>query len=212
MANELIRPIDADTAHAIEEASKAMGKAIEVAMQTGKYVGAVLGDLPHDLVGIIGDWVAHQRARRWIELQADTEKILRDRGVENRETVSPSVAIPLIAAAINEDRDGLKQLWAKLLATAMDPSRANRVRAAFIEALKKMEPLDAAVLPYVHQHGGRVDGGVANTLAAELRATRDEIDVSVANLVKLELLGPTQHPSAAITASGREFLRAIGDT
>ena len=104
MANELIRPIDADSAHAIEEASKAASKAIEAAMQTGKYVGAVLGDLPHDLVGIIGDWVAHKRARRWAELQAETDRILRARGVENRENVSPSVAIPLIAAAVNEDR------------------------------------------------------------------------------------------------------------
>lgn len=132
MANELIRPIDADSAHAIEEASKAASKAIEAAMQTGKYVGAVLGDLPHDLVGIIGDWVAHKRARRWAELQAETEKILRERGVENRENVSPSVAIPLIAAAVNEDREGLKQMWAKLLAAALDPSRASRVRPLII--------------------------------------------------------------------------------
>ncbi len=51
MANELIRPIDADTAHAVEETAKAMSKAIEAAMRTGTYVGAVLGDLPHDLVG-----------------------------------------------------------------------------------------------------------------------------------------------------------------
>ena len=51
MANELIHPIDADSAHAIEEASKAGSKAIEAAMRTGSYAGAVLGDLPHDLVG-----------------------------------------------------------------------------------------------------------------------------------------------------------------
>jgi hypothetical protein len=39
-------------------------------------------------------------------LSAETERILRERGVENRDDVSPSVAIPLIAAAINEDRQG----------------------------------------------------------------------------------------------------------
>jgi hypothetical protein len=55
MSNELIRPIDADSARAIEEAAKAFSQTISAAMQTGKYVGAVLGDLPHDLVGIIGD-------------------------------------------------------------------------------------------------------------------------------------------------------------
>jgi hypothetical protein len=148
MSNELIRPI-AVSARAIEEASKAFSKAIEAAMQTGKYAGAVLGDLPHDLVGIIGDWVAHKRARRWAELSAETAKILRDRRIENREDVSPSVAIPLIAAAINEDRNVLKQLWAKLLASAMDPNRSNLVRPSLIELLKSMDPLDARVLRHM---------------------------------------------------------------
>jgi len=113
MPNELIRPIDPDSAHAIEETAKATAKAIDAAVQAGKYVGEVLGDLPHDLVGIMGDWVKHKRARRWAELSAETIKILEARGVDNREDVSPSVAIPLIAAAINEDRDALKQLCAK---------------------------------------------------------------------------------------------------
>jgi hypothetical protein len=69
MAEELIRPIDGDSAHAIEEAAKATSKAIDAITQSGKYAGAVLGDLPHDLVGIMGDWVKHVRARRWAELQ-----------------------------------------------------------------------------------------------------------------------------------------------
>jgi hypothetical protein len=78
MANELIRPIDPDSAHAIEETAKATAKAIDAAVQSGKYLGEVLGDLPHDLVGIMGDWVKHKRARRWAELSADTERILHD--------------------------------------------------------------------------------------------------------------------------------------
>jgi hypothetical protein len=146
MAEELIRPIDADSAHAIEEAAKATSKAIDAITESGKYVGAVFADLPHDLAGIMGDWVKHVRARRWAELQSKTTKIQRDRGVEKRADVSPSVAIPLIAAAINEDRAVLKDLWAKLLAGAMDPARTNLVRPTLIELLKQMDPLDARVL------------------------------------------------------------------
>ena len=214
MANELIRPIDPDSAHAIEEFAKAAAKAIDAAVQAGKYVGEVLGDLPHDLVGIMGDWVKHKRARRWAELSADTEKIFRDHGVENREDVSPSIAIPLIAAAINEDRDGLKQLWAKLLAAAMDPARAAQVRLSVIDALKRMEPLDAAVLKAVHLHNGPFDGNARQKIASELRVTRDEVDVSGSNLVKLELLAelPMRDPSFTIISPlGREFLRAVSN-
>src|SRR5689334_6497685 len=102
MANDLIPP---DAAHAVEETAKATGKAIDAVTQGGQYVGSVLGDLPHDLIGIMGDWVKHKRARRWAQLCAETERILLARGVERRDEGSPSVAIPLIAAAINEDRE-----------------------------------------------------------------------------------------------------------
>jgi Abortive infection alpha len=118
-------------------------------MQAGKYGAGVLGDLPHDLLGIMGDWVKNVRARRWAELCAETERILRELHVENREEVSPSVAIPLIAAAVNEDRDVLKQLWAKLLAAAMDPARTDLVRPSLIELLKKMDPLDARIIEHL---------------------------------------------------------------
>ena len=84
MANELIRPIDADTAHAVEEASKAVGKAIDASMRLGNYTGDILGNLPRDLVGLLGDWVAHKRARAWVRLQAETNRILEERGQKPR--------------------------------------------------------------------------------------------------------------------------------
>jgi len=182
MATELIRLIDPDSAHAVEETAKAVGKAIDAAADAGKYAAGVLGDLPHDLVGIMGDWVKQQRARRWAGLQADSEQILRERGVENRSDASPSIAIPLIAAAINEDRDGLKELWAKLLAAALDPARAGYFRLAFIEAAKKMEQLDAKVLREATSHGGAISEHTRKQISAALRVSGDEVDVSIQNL------------------------------
>jgi hypothetical protein len=209
MANELIRPIDPDSAHAIEETAKAAAKAIDAAVQSGKYVGEVLGDLPHDLVGIMGDWVKHKRARRWAELSAETDKILRERGVENRDEISPSLAIPLIAAALNEDRDELKQLWAKLLAAAMDPQRAKSFRQAFIGVAKKLDPMDATILQAANDRGGVINGTTRNDLAGTFRMSRDQVDVAVDNLVKLELAAVVHRPDAVVTHFGREFLHAV---
>src|SRR5262249_32656011 len=157
---------------------KAAAKAIDAAVQAGKYVGEVLGDLPHDLVGIMGDWVKNRRARRWAGLSADTQKILRERGVENREDVSPSVAIPLIAGAINEERDGLKQLWARLLANALDPTRNSRVRVSLVDLLKRLDPLDAAVLQQIVDRRSLdllASQGMAPAIAATLGADREDV-------------------------------------
>jgi hypothetical protein len=217
MANELIRLIDPDSAHAIEETAKTAGKAIDAAVQSGKYVGEVLGDLPHDLVGLIGDWVKHKRARRWAELSADTDRILRDRGVENREDVSPSVAIPLIAGAINEDRDVLKQLWAKLLAAAMDPNRANLVTPTLIELLKQMDPLDTLILQQLVVSRDAIPSvpgnDLAEGLAKKFEVTRDDAFWSLEHLHELGCLAqsPNTLPRPGVSAKGRILIRAVGD-
>jgi hypothetical protein len=220
VSNELIRPIDADTAHAIEETAKASGKAIDAAVKSGAYVGNVLGDLPHDLVGIAGDWVKHKRARRWVELNAETEKILRERGVKNREEVSPSIAIPLIEAAVNEDRECLKGLWARLLANAMDPARSDQVRLSLIELLKRLDPLDARVLEFLVPPAGGHFGGagtanadLAEVIAMALTVDRVEAFYSLEHLHELGCLGdhPDRIPRPRITAKAQLLVRAVSD-
>jgi hypothetical protein len=65
------------------------------------------------------------------------------------------------------------------------------------------------VLQRVHESGGLVDGNQRNKLAGMMHVDRDEIDVSVENLVKAGLLQPTTPPNVAIGPFGREFLRAV---
>jgi hypothetical protein len=213
MAEELIRP-DANSAHAIEEAAKAAQKAIDAITKAGGFAGGVLGDLPHDLVGIMGDWVKHVRARRWAELQAETTRILRDRGVEKKADVSPSVAIPLIAAAINEDRTFLKDLWAKLLAAAMDPDRTTLVRPSLIETLKQMDPLDARVLLALRTSASTSGGSFPNNLSSQLAVGDDEGFFSLEHLHALGcIISPPAHfPGAPdLTARARLLLDAVAD-
>ena len=153
MADELIRPIDENTAKAIEESAKTLGKGFDLVGGLGAYLARALGGAPENLIGLlVGDWLIHKRVRRWSELQAETRRILDQRNVkEPYDDISPSIALPLIEAALDEDREGLK---AKLLAAAMDPKRKHLVRADLISTLKQLEPLDAIVLNTVYDAGG----------------------------------------------------------
>jgi hypothetical protein len=210
MGNELIRPIDPASARAIEETAKATSNAIAAAVKGGNYVGDVIGDLPRDLVGLVGDWVKHKRLRRWAELMEDTQQILRERGVENREEISPSVAVPLIEAAVNEDRDGLKQLWARLLAAAMDPRLSTLVRPSLIELLKNLDPLDARVLELQGQ-GMAGHGDLADRITAVLKVERDDAFYSLEHLYELKCLerSPIDIPVPNLTAKARLLMRAV---
>jgi hypothetical protein len=118
-----------------------------------------------------------------------------------------SISLPLLVAAADESRDELQEIWARLLAAAADPSRARSFRLAFIDAAKKLDPLDAAVLQIVQaDHGGRISGDVRNSLAASVHVSRDEVDVSILNLAKLELVADlgalTQAAPARVVCDG----------
>jgi hypothetical protein len=99
------------------------------------------------------------------------------------------------------------------------PCRAKSFRLQFIEAAKKLDPLDAAVLDGINaSDGGAVTPGMRNPLAKQLNASRDELDISITNLARLGLVysasgrheAETVDP-AFITPFGREFLRAVAD-
>jgi hypothetical protein len=204
-------PISDEQAKAIQETAKLASKIVDAGGGIGRYLDRVFGHVPDNLVGYFGgDYLAEVRTRNAERLRADTEEIRRRRGTQERVDVSPSIAIPLVQAAIDEDRADLKDLWARLLAAAMDPARTHLVRLAFIDVAKKMDPMDAAVLRLASGSGG-VAGSRLNELAARLGVSRNEIDVSIANLVKLALARYSHEPDAVIMPFGHEFLRAVAD-
>jgi hypothetical protein len=74
----------------------------------------------------------------------------------------------------------------------------------------------------MHKHGGSVDLNTLSKIAGELGVSRDEVDVSVGNLAKVNFAGNLgagvftgQLGAGAyligLTPFGREFLRTISD-
>jgi hypothetical protein len=185
VGKELIQPIDPVSAKAISDAAQFGSKIIDAGTSVGRYTAGVLGNLPHDLVGIAGDYIKHKRIKRAIELEQEYKKILRDRGVVEPSDPSPSIAIPLLEAAIDEDREGLRDLWARLLANACDPARKDRVRASFIELLKKLDPFDAQVLQILGTVSGAPAPNARDYVIAQTKRSEDDVMVSFENLIEL---------------------------
>ena len=132
--------------------------------------------------------------------------------------LSPNVAAALVEGAQEESRDELAELWARLLANAMDP-KMNNVRHSFIEAVKAMDPLDAMVLERMYRRGIRaVDRNSRNEnvlllpeLATEVSRNPDDVEVSLAHLLRLGLFVQQNNNNSDwwLTADGRVFLKAV---
>jgi hypothetical protein len=89
------------------------------------------------VVGIvIGEPLHFVRTKIAQKLDERVTKIHRDRNVQEAQPVSPSVAIPLLRAAYDESRPELQDVWARLIAAAMDPKRSDGMRLSFIDAVK----------------------------------------------------------------------------
>jgi hypothetical protein len=199
-----IIPISNDQAKAIQEALRAL-------RGLGSFLEKTFGTVPQDLVGLLGgDWLKVRRAENIAKILEMAQERLKIRGVKEPERTSLSVGLPLLVAAADESRDELQDIWARLLAAAADPARSRTFRIAFIEAVRKMDPIDAALLQSIHANsGGRVDGDARNSSVARLGISRDEVDISVSNLERLELMRQVNSQVVVISPFGREFLRSI---
>jgi hypothetical protein len=153
-----------------------------IALCVPPYLDRVSSKLPENLVGLLGDYVEQKRLRRLADLWAETREHLRKRGVIERVDVSPSVLLPLLGAAMDEDRAVLKELWAKLLAAAMDPNRADFVRPSLISLLKQMDPLDARILAMLAD-GIPANQNAGDLLAENLKVSRDDAHLPLTILV-----------------------------
>lgn len=197
-------PITDEQAKLGQEALKALGA-------VGRFLREVIGTYPEDLVGYYlgGDWLKVRRAENLSRMIEELQHLLTARNVKP-DSPSISIALPLLIAAADESRDELRSIWARLLAAAADPARAKSFRIQFIEVVKQMDPLDAAVLDATHRRQ-RVTAGLTNELAMESKMNRDEVEISLDNLARLGLVAANPSRIFHISAFGREFLRAISD-
>ncbi|QAU49211.1 Abi-alpha family protein [Bradyrhizobium guangzhouense] len=164
-----------------------------------RYVGRVLGTVPEDAVGLVlGDPLHFVRTAIASQYDVLLTKILKRRGVTQTVAVSPSLAIPLLRAAYDESRPELQEMWAGLIAAAMDPSRSGRVRLSFVETLKHFDPLDALVLKTRHEASGELKPNPVAFIANVIGEQGPEVQISVENLKILRC-------AASATTSVTEF-------
>lgn len=176
-----------------------------------QYLGRVLGTVPQDTVGVVlGDPLGFVRTVIAGQYDALLTKIFARRRVMQTQPVSPSLAIPLLRAAYDESRPELQELWAALIAAAMDPKLSGRVRLSFIDTLKRFDPLDALVLKTRYEQSGDLKPNPVAFIAGILSEQGDEVQVSVENLKTLKCAGSATSSVTDfyVTNYGRALLRA----
>lgn len=187
--------------------------AVEETGKLGRYVARILGDFPSDFIQVAAG--QHFRFARVIIADGYDRKItaILDRRNAKVAPVSPSIGVPLLEAAYEEMRPELQDLWAALIAAAMDDARAPRLRLRFIETVKQMDPIDALILKERARQSGGLQPNAVDYFVRFLSRGPDEIAVSAENLERLGcfIINPAQRNHFNLTAYGRELVRACSD-
>jgi Abortive infection alpha len=201
-----------ESAKAAQEIAKLGGKVIDAAQNAAPFINRVLGGPIEDAAGLlIADPLRAARilTQDWYARRV-TEK-LRERNLrdEQLKAVPANIAVPLLEAAQDETRDELREVWARLLANAMDPNRSSRVRLEFIETLRQINPLDALVLNELATTPN-MSPNSRDYLVGRLGAKGDEIVVSLQHLAKLGCLetSTTDRANYGVLPYGKLLLRA----
>ncbi len=180
-------PITA-VAKAAEETAKTGRALVEAGSDLASFVGKALGTVPEDTVGLLGGDHLHElRIRNLDKISRKTEEILRERGVEDPEPIGPKALLPALGAASEEIDETLQDMWATLLANAMDPNKDTSLQRVFIETLKQFEPIEAFVFEKIAQ-SEREAGLDMLQLRTVLTMRETQVFVTLDRLVDLEVL------------------------
>jgi len=202
-----------------DEQAKLGQEALKTLRGLGAFLRQALGSTPEDLIGYLGgDWLRLRRAENMARMFADAKARLIERGVEEPQPASLSIAIPMLHGAADEDREELVNLWSRLLANAMDP-KLNNIRYEFIEIVRQLNPIDAVVLRALYEKDytlirraplqANEPGAVSiPDLAAKAGSGRDDVEVAIDRLNALGLLRAHSQESWVIAVTLRVFMRA----
>jgi hypothetical protein len=193
-----------------DEQAKLGQEIIKAFSGLGSFFEKALGSVPEDLIGYLGgDWLRIRRAENIAKTMNKTKERLEAWGVKDQKPASLTVALPILRNAADESREELQDLWARLLAATIDPSRAGSVRQRFAEAIEKMDPPDALVLV---NHAG-LQSSTWQSKISEIGISPDQFEVSVVNLTNLNILETkiVERYSLVLSPFGREFLRVVSD-
>ncbi len=209
VSNDPIIPIS-------DEQAKLARELVTVGRDTGGYLADILGDLPKDLVGLlVGDRVKLLRAERLARQWEKAKKRLKDRGVDpTEEAPSLKLVLPILAAAADENREELQDLWERLLAAAMDPKRQKYVRQSLISTAAQMDPFDVLVFRevYANPSGNWTPNG-RDFMVSKLQSSQEEVLVSFDNLVRLKCITFVSQPpiNPIVAPLGRMLMNAVRD-
>ncbi|HEX8635497.1 MAG TPA: Abi-alpha family protein [Pyrinomonadaceae bacterium] len=140
-----------ETAKAVQEVAKTTKAGIEATKKLGSFVARVTDESIEAITGMLSDKLRFKRWERQLRLRDRAMEIIEARGINEQFHIVPlKLALPIVENGSLEENDELQNLWANLLASALDPNFSGEIRTAYIDILKQLEVIDVHILKAIY--------------------------------------------------------------
>lgn len=139
-----------EIAKAVQESAKTAKAGIELTESVGRFL-AWLTKEPLEIMRDIASEKLRLMQERLRRFQLREFELLSERNIRNVRTVPAKLALPIVENASLEEVDELQDLWAHLLASALDLNFKGEVRSAFIDIIKQLNVADVHVLESMYE-------------------------------------------------------------
>ena len=187
-------------AKAVEKTAEFGTQSLQTAEKAGSFVSRIFKEPIDQAAGMLTDWLKFQRLKRLVEISDKVDRILRARGVIETRAVPPKVAFRMLDGAAVEDDPTLRNLWANLIANAMDPGFTCDISPVYADIVSNLSPLDVRILLVMYAElvtydrasfdHARQFGFDIEPMCASLGISRDDYLVSVHSLIRQECVAP----------------------
>jgi len=190
-----------EIAKAVQSVANFGGKALETSQKVGSFFGRVFKEPIAEVSGMVTDKLRFVRWQRLVAMSDEVNKILEERGVHETKSVPPKLALPIFEEGSLEQDPNLQHLWNHLLANAMDPRFNGELRYGFIDMIKNVTGIEAAILNNFYEIL-KQEGHVSNLSSiTDYPLKKEQImqivgidtstyQVSVFNLMRMQCIGP----------------------
>lgn len=175
----------------------------------------LLGPLCNEGGKIFGFW-SRQYRENIEQVAAERQKMGEERHLQakNLRPVDPKVGTLWLTGAMLESDSALQKLWARLLTNAEDTNFKEEIRIAFIDIIKTLTPMEAAILNSAYKElcyrklwdtPQCLDTIIVfnkATLIKEFNTDELSYAASLLNLERCQLI-TTLHPTGGISVNGK---------
>lgn len=201
-----------EVAKAAAEVAKFGTQAVSTTEKILGFAARVFKEPAEQVSGIIGDRL---RLYRWERQSAYVDKVnslLKAKGIHETRAVSPKFALPVLEGASLEEDDNLQQLWANLMANALDPNFSLDLRMTYVDIIKSLSALDVKMLKTFYDMltsssttnlDNVLDYPVTKeSLCQVLNISSHDYEVTVFNLFRAQCLAPAVIVGRGISLGG----------